>query len=772
MKKIRRKNLLIILLVSFFLLNNNIIVYGKSNKELSTSLKQNKINIKLENLKDINQIVIKVSNDYAIKGSDKKLKSNSEYTIKSKNSSFDILENEEILLENQNTITLISENEKGYITLVDKPFYGNMFGNLYFKDGTDKSMTIINEMNIDQYVRKVLPQMHIFSNINTLSKETSKEVIRAEAIIARTFAESNINSGIFSIFKDSDMTDIESGIFPYLIDENDKLTKIYDEMTKISKVQYLQNDNDKLFKGGYLRDYYCLSNGGQTEELANVAGENVPYLKIEKDTYDNKQWNSSLSYDELNNILISKYKELNVKEFLQIDLNSIEKYPSGRIKSLNIKYKDLNNNEKVLSLTGEELLKFFPHSLNGSFLSTYCDVTVSKSNNKDLYNFKGKGIGHGVGLSVEGAINRAKEGKEYKEILEFYYPNTELIGDDYTYVDDEDEIDEGTEGSSGNGEEGGEVKPISFKQRIGGKDRIDTSVEVAKKAYKEEIENIVIVNGEDSSGIISSSVLAKKINAPILYTNKDYHKDPTSKEFFDFIKDRVKKDAKVYIIGGDSLISDEFIAYLRENCSKNFKIMRLSGSDRFTTNYHIVKEVYAKYNTPIVLTDGMGFADALSISPIAAENNWPIVFTNKDNINSQLLSYIESIKPSKIYIIGGEGAVPNTVINTIKTKLNYTDKDFERISGNNRYETCKNINIKFKPSPKEIVLTTGLNFADAGAGSIYAARRSAPLVLIDDKNLNNAEQYIKDIKNNISVTVLGGEGIITEQMVEYILNIK
>ncbi|HCQ89980.1 MAG TPA: hypothetical protein DIU45_09850, partial [Clostridium sp.] len=60
----------------------------------------------------------------------------------------------------------------------------------------------------------------------------------------------------------------------------------------------------------------------------------------------------------------------------------------------------------------------------------------------------------------------------------------------------------------------------------------------------------------------------------------------------------------------------------------------------------------------------------------------------------------------------------------------------------------------------------------AGAGSIYAARRSAPLVLIDDKSLNNAEQYIKDIKNNISVTVLGGEGIITEQMVEYILNIK
>ncbi|MBS5824043.1 MAG: cell wall-binding repeat-containing protein [Clostridium argentinense] len=772
MKKNKRKNLLAILLISFFLLNNSLIVYGKSNTIFSVFSTEHKFNIKLENLKNINQISFKVSADYSIKENNKKLKANSKYTIKSKKSSFDLLEEGEILLENQNTITLISNNEKDYTTLVDKPFYGSIYGNLYFKDGNDDSMTIINEMSIDQYVRKVLPQMHIFSSINNLNKDISKEVIRAEAIVARTFAEANIKSGILNIFKDSDVTDLESGIFPYLIDENDKLTKVYDEMTRISKVQYLENNNEKLFKGGYLRDYYSLSNGGQTEELANVTGENVPYLKIEKDSYDAKVWKSSLNHDQLNDILTTKYKELNVKEFLQIDLNTIEKYSSGRIKSLNIKYKDLENNEKVLKLTGEEILKFLPHSLNGSFLSNYFDVTVNKSNNEDLYTFEGKGIGHGVGLSVEGAINRAKEGEEYKEILEFYYPDTKLIGDDYTYIDDEDDTDEGTEGGLGSGSEGGESEPITFKQRIGGKNRIDTSIEIAKKSYRDEIENLVITNGTDSSGIISSSVLAKKINAPILYTNKDYHKDPTSKDFFDFIKERVKKDAKIYVIGGDSLISDEFIAYLRENCSKNFKIMRLSGTDRFITNYHIVKEIYAKYNTPIVLTDGMGFADALSISPIAAENNWPIVFTNKDNINSQLLSYIESIKPSKIYIIGGEGAVPNTVINAIKTKLNYTDKDFERISGSNRYETCKNINIKFKSSPKEIVLTTGLNFADAGAGSIYAARRSAPLVLIDDKNLSNAEQYIKTIKNNISMTILGAEGVITEQMIDYILNIK
>lgn len=39
---------------------------------------------------------------------------------------------------------------------------------------------------------------------------------------------------------------------------------------------------------------------------------------------------------------------------------------------------------------------------------------------------KGTKNGHGVGLSQQGAINAAKWGKTYKEILEFYYPGAKL----------------------------------------------------------------------------------------------------------------------------------------------------------------------------------------------------------------------------------------------------------------------------------------------------------------------------------------------------------
>ena len=39
---------------------------------------------------------------------------------------------------------------------------------------------------------------------------------------------------------------------------------------------------------------------------------------------------------------------------------------------------------------------------------------------------KGKGFGHGVGLCQWGAIGQSREGIGYEEILEHYFPGTEI----------------------------------------------------------------------------------------------------------------------------------------------------------------------------------------------------------------------------------------------------------------------------------------------------------------------------------------------------------
>ncbi|MGG0720098.1 SpoIID/LytB domain-containing protein [Robertmurraya massiliosenegalensis] len=58
-------------------------------------------------------------------------------------------------------------------------------------------------------------------------------------------------------------------------------------------------------------------------------------------------------------------------------------------------------------------------------------ISVSENISKNLpgvsYKLAGKGFGHGVGMSQYGANAMGKAGKNYQQILSFYYPNAELV---------------------------------------------------------------------------------------------------------------------------------------------------------------------------------------------------------------------------------------------------------------------------------------------------------------------------------------------------------
>lgn len=66
--------------------------------------------------------------------------------------------------------------------------------------------------------------------------------------------------------------------------------------------------------------------------------------------------------------------------------------------------------------TGQELREIF------GLRSAAFEVTYAE----DVFTFTTRGYGHGVGMSQYGANAMAKEGKDYKEILAYYYPGAEL----------------------------------------------------------------------------------------------------------------------------------------------------------------------------------------------------------------------------------------------------------------------------------------------------------------------------------------------------------
>ena len=64
-------------------------------------------------------------------------------------------------------------------------------------------------------------------------------------------------------------------------------------------------------------------------------------------------------------------------------------------------------------------------TLTGKESSTSLNNTLPGSD----FVIKGRGYGHGVGMSQYGAVEMAKQGKTYYEILMYYYPSIQLIGE-------------------------------------------------------------------------------------------------------------------------------------------------------------------------------------------------------------------------------------------------------------------------------------------------------------------------------------------------------
>ena len=105
-----------------------------------------------------------------------------------------------------------------------------------------------------------------------------------------------------------------------------------------------------------------------------------------------------------------------------LDIIPLQRGPSGNVNSLRLK-----GTKKTVTVTREHLIR---NILGFSSLkSTLFEIEINRFKNGKVRNywFYGGGWGHAIGLCQSGAAGLAgKYNKEYKEILEFYFPGTDI----------------------------------------------------------------------------------------------------------------------------------------------------------------------------------------------------------------------------------------------------------------------------------------------------------------------------------------------------------
>lgn len=304
-------------------------------------------------------------------------------------------------------------------------------------------------------------------------------------------------------------------------------------------------------------------------------------------------------------------------------------------------------------------------------------------------------------------------------------------------------------------------------KRIYGGDRYQTSINISNELNNGKVQNVIVTSGNNFPDALAGSVLSKKLDAPILLVNNDISSNSDS---ISYIKKHLDSAGVIYVLGGEASVNNNYINYIKSLGYKNIK--RLGGINRFDTNKEIVQSMNIQKGTPVVIVNGYGFADALSISSIAASKGYPILMSDSDSLPDETKQEIQEIQPNSVYIIGGQASLSNSIVNQVKNLVpSISESNTMRIGGTSRYDTSLNICRYFNVNTNTAVIANGENFPDALSGSALAAKLNAPIILTDGTRILDQKNFL-DNTNYTNLILLGGQGAINDDIEDTLKGIQ
>jgi len=153
--------------------------------------------------------------------------------------------------------------------------------------------------------------------------------------------------------------------------------------------------------GNLITAVFHSNSGGQTANSEDVWGKQLSYLRSVNDPYSVSQTNYTWTKSMTKNDWL---------DYLKKNFN----YPISDAREV-AKVTHFTQSSRQVFLTGNIGLRKIREDLG--LRSTFFDILEQG----DKVVFSGRGFGHGVGLSQEGAINMARQGFSYTDILKYYY---------------------------------------------------------------------------------------------------------------------------------------------------------------------------------------------------------------------------------------------------------------------------------------------------------------------------------------------------------------
>jgi stage II sporulation protein D len=367
-----------------------------------------------------------------------------------------------------NKLLLSTDLKQGYIRFMPlgdgelKTFkFGNNIyrGNALIYNYSSVAFNLINELDLEQYIYGVVPR--------EVSPSWNIEALKAQAVAARTYAVKNINKHKkygFDLCADTDCQ-----VYGGFNAEDTRSNNAVDA-TKGKLIYYNNKVIDAVF---------FATSGGSTEDCVNVWGTDIPYLKgvddsLEPQKIPLKTWTKSFDLGMIKSILAAR--KIDIGDIVDLKIDEVSK--NGRALSITFigtkgqkTYKKDNIRailglystyftiqkgasadpltvvaDKIYIISGDSKVKEAGENinilgqnssednntnLNGKTIisenqTKIVDNKPEQINNNVQFIINGKGNGHGVGMSQNGAKGMADNGKDYIAILKHYYTGVEV----------------------------------------------------------------------------------------------------------------------------------------------------------------------------------------------------------------------------------------------------------------------------------------------------------------------------------------------------------
>jgi len=281
-------------------------------------------------------------------------------------------------------LEIILKNDSDYFT-----FQRNDYNGKLLLLPAASGMNVIEETDLESYLCGVLPY--------EMSYNWPLEALKAQAVAARTYTLKVLEE---KKLPDFDLySDIRSQVYKGGVDAEDSIKEAVNS-TKGEVLKY----NDKLFP-----TYYHANCGGHTDAppwmkkpIKPLQGAKCGYCATSKSAH----WTTTLSQETVERFMRNNGIQGTLKK-----IKTGDTYSSGRSKTLHI----ITTKQKAYVQCNDFRMAVGSTKLKSCFITDINGLT-----------FTGRGYGHGAGMCQDGAKGMALAGKDYKEILNTFYPASDL----------------------------------------------------------------------------------------------------------------------------------------------------------------------------------------------------------------------------------------------------------------------------------------------------------------------------------------------------------